>query len=89
MSDDREYLPSVDDLYLPFWAKGAIARVIRDNPPMYGFGRDLKKGETVIVKSVVWRGCKYELCIPAEYAFYEMIGCFEPVIAIDAPKEPK
>ena len=57
----------------------ARAKCIKDDPPMYGFGRPLKTGEIVDVQSVCWRG-KYEIAVSAECAFYELDGYFEVLI---------
>jgi hypothetical protein len=58
---------------------GARAEVIKDDPPMFGFGRALKVGDIVDVKSVCWRG-KYELSVAAECAFYELEGYFKVLL---------
>ena len=58
---------------------GARARVIKDSPPMHGFGKPLHVGDVVDVESVCWRG-KYELAVKAECAFYELEGYFEVLL---------
>lgn len=58
----------------------AEARCIRDDPPMYGFGRAIKAGEIVKVQSVCWRAGRYEIAVAEECAFYELEGYFEVVI---------
>lgn len=58
------------------YKKGARARCIKDDPPMYGFGRNLKSGDIVDVHNVCWRG-KYEIAVSKECAFYELEGYFE------------
>ena len=70
-------LPPVDPKYRPFWTEGTRALCVRDDPPMHGFGRALKKGDIVVVRCVCWRS-GYELSVPAECAFYRMEGYFEP-----------
>lgn len=64
-------------LYQP----GARAKCVKDDPPMHGFGRQLKIGDIVAVDSVCWRG-KYEIAVKAECAFYELEGYFE----VELPK---
>lgn len=76
MSDELE-LPQVDEKYLPFWTEGTKARCVKDNPPMHGFGRQLKVGDVVTVNGVCWSGLRYQLAVPAETAFYDMEGYFE------------
>ena len=61
---------------------GARAKCIKDDPPMYGFGRGLKSGDVVEVDAVCWRG-KYEISVKAECAFYELEDYFEVLL----PKE--
>jgi hypothetical protein len=58
----------------------AEARCIKDNPPMYGFGRMLKKGDIVKVDSVCWSGIKYQIGVREECAFYDLEGYFEVVL---------
>ena len=67
---------------------GARARCIKDDPPMYGFGRALKRGDVVDVQSVCWRGFKYELAVKAECAFYELDHYFEVLFPLTAGQEP-
>ena len=67
-------VPNWQDLY----ASGARARCMRDDPPMRGFGRSLKKGDVVNVHSVCWSGLDYEIAVKEEYAFYTLEGYFEP-----------
>ena len=72
-------LPAVNAKYLPFWTEGTVAVCVKDSPRMKGFGRQLKKGDEVVVKGVCWDPLGfYELSIPDECAFYEMEGFFEP-----------
>lgn len=59
-------------LYQP----NARAICIKDDPPMYGFGRQIKTGDTVDVDSVCWRG-KYQISVKAECAFYDLEDYFE------------
>jgi len=54
----------------------ARVKCIRDNPPMHGFGREIKAGEIISIDSVTWRG-KYEVGVKAECAFYQLEGYFE------------
>ena len=61
----------------------ARARCIKDSPPMYGFGRQLKAGDVVSVNSVCWRG-KYEVGVKEECAFYELDGYFEVLFPKDS-----
>ena len=61
------------------YEEGARARCIKDNPPMHGFGRSLKSGDVVDVKSLCWRG-KYEIAVSTECAFYELEGYFEVML---------
>lgn len=61
------------------YESGARAKCIKDNPPMHGFGRSLKAGDVVDVKSVCWRG-KYEISVEAECAFYELEGYFDVML---------
>jgi hypothetical protein len=75
-SSEVTELPPVDIRYQPLWTEGTRARCIRDDPPMRGFGRPLKVGDTVTVEGVTWSG-RYELSVPAECAFYAMEGYFE------------
>jgi len=63
------------------YEKGARAEVIKDDPPMCGFGRSLKVGDVVDVTSVTWRG-KYELGVREECAFYELEGYFKVLIPL-------
>lgn len=62
-------------LYLP----GAQAKCIKDNPPMKGFGRQLKKDEIVNVDGVCWEG-KYTLAVKEQCAFYDLEGYFEVLL---------
>lgn len=55
----------------------ALARCIKDNPPMNGFGKPIKAGDIVKVDSVCWSGWKYEIGVRDECAFYELEGYFE------------
>lgn len=82
MTNQQIELPPVDNLYLPFWRDATKARCIKDNPPMYGFGRQIKKGDVVETNGVTWRG-HYELSVPAECAFYVMEGYFIPEMEAD------
>ena len=61
----------------------ARARCIKDAPPMYGFGRQLKIGDVVNVHSVCWRG-KYEISVVEECAFYELENYFTVELPIGA-----
>ncbi len=54
------------------------AVVVKDNPPMHGFGKELKIGDIVIVKGTVSRGDKFQVSIPAQCAFYDY-EYFKPV----------
>mgnify|MGYP001610963208 CR=1 FL=1 len=54
----------------------AFARCIKDNPPMRGFGRQLKIGDVVKVSSVCYAN-RFEISVDAECAFYELEGYFE------------
>lgn len=79
MSDTELPPPKVENwrrLYDP----NAQARCIKDNPPMHGFGRQLKVGDVVNVKGICWRN-KYELSVPEECAFYELEGYFEVLLS--------
>lgn len=69
-------IPKIDN-WRSLYAPGARARCIKDDPPMYGFGRSLKAGEIVSVQSVCWRGGQYEIGVPEECAFYRLEGYFE------------
>jgi len=66
-------------MYLPLWTPNARARVVRDDPPMHGFGKRLHIGDVVTVTGVTWRG-KFEVAVFTECAFYEMVGYFEPMV---------
>ena len=68
-----------------FYAPDAKARCIKDNPPMDGFGRSLKAGEVVAINGVCFSGGRYTLAVPAECAFYQLEGYFEPVVADPKP----
>lgn len=61
------------------YEKNARAKCIKDAPPMYGFGRELKAGDIVNVAGVCWRG-KYEISVAEECAFYTLEGYFEPLL---------
>lgn len=77
---DAEQLPIPKVLgWQALYEPGAQAKCIKDNPPMYGFGRNLKVGDVVAVQSVCWRG-KYEIAVAAECAFYELEGYFEVLL---------
>lgn len=43
----------------------------RDNPQMYGFGRQLKKGDRVIIDGTVSVGATFFASVPAECAHYD------------------
>lgn len=58
----------------------AEARCIKDNPPMTGFGRQLKVGDIVKVNGVTWAGTKYQLAVKEECAFYDLEEYFEPLL---------
>ena len=58
------------------YAPNALARCVKDDPPMIGFGRRIKVGEIVKVGSVCYRD-KYEIGVDDECAFYELEGYFE------------
>lgn len=80
MTSGVEQLPIPKVLgWQALYEDGARARCIKDGPPMYGFGRRLKKGDIVNVQSVCWRG-KYELAVSEECAFYELEGYFEVLL---------
>lgn len=74
--DPNSELPTVEGKYLPFWQEKSRAKCVKDNPPMRGFGRQLKVGDEVVVDGVIWNG-QYELSVPAECAFYVMERFFE------------
>ena len=79
-----EQLPEPKTLgWQALYENGARAKCIKDNPPMYGFGRSLKSGDIVDVNRVCWRG-KYEISVAAECAFYELEGYFEPLFPRDS-----
>ena len=78
MSTEQLPIPKVLG-WQALYEAGARAKCIKDDPPMYGFGRSLKIGEVVDVKSVCWRG-KYEISVAAECAFYELEGYFEVML---------
>ena len=59
------------------YAANALARCVKDNPPMTGFGRALKSGDIVPVHSVCHDGWKYQISVEAECAFYDLEGYFE------------
>jgi len=43
----------------------------KDDPPMTGFGRALKKGDIVEIEGTVSRGLRFEVSVAAECAFYD------------------
>lgn len=49
------------------------ALVIRDDPFMIGFGKDLKKGDIVIIRGTVYQSGFAGFCVavPSETAFYD------------------
>ena len=55
---------------------GALARCIKDNPPMRGFGRQIKAGDIVKVDGVCFVNT-YEIAVAAECAFYQLEDYFE------------
>jgi len=74
--NDQVPAPSVlgwQALYEP----NALARCVKDNPPMVGFGRQLKTGDVVPVHGVCYTGTKYQISVEAECAFYDLEGFFE------------
>lgn len=78
-----EQLPVPNTLdWQALYEAGARAKCIKDDPPMYGFGRSLKIGDIVNVQGVCWRG-KYEISVAAECAFYELEGYFEVMFPTD------
>lgn len=72
-------IPPVNSKYLPFWNEKSRAVCIKDNPAMTGFGRPMKIGDEVVVEGVTYDG-RYRLAVPAECAFYEMIGYWEAML---------
>lgn len=44
---------------------------IKDDPPMTGFGRQLKVGDRVEINGTVSRGDGFEVAVPSECAFYD------------------
>lgn len=54
----------------------AKAICIKDNPPMRGFGKQLKVGDVVDVRSVCWDG-QYTIAVQKECATYHLDGYFE------------
>lgn len=81
MSEFKEVLPlpKVTDWHA-LYEPNAEARCIKDNPPMLGFGRQIKTGEIVKVDSVCWSGTKYQIGVHPECAFYDLEGYFEVVL---------
>ena len=55
----------------------ALARCIKDNPPMHGFGQPIKAGDIVKVDGVCWSGTHYQLSVREQCAFYDLEGYFE------------
>jgi hypothetical protein len=52
------------------------ATCIKDNPPMRGFGRQLKTGDVVVVDGTVFDD-RFRVAVPSECAFYAY-EYFEP-----------
>lgn len=64
-----------NDLLLIFFnntrGKPAKAVVVKDNPPMHGFGRRLKIGDEVEVSGIVCNEIgQFQVAVPSECAFY-------------------
>lgn len=71
--------PKLDNwqrLYQP----NAKAKCVKDDPPMKGFGRQIKAGEVLDVGSVCWENGKYTIGVSKECAFYDLEGYFEVVM---------
>ena len=43
---------------------------IKDNPPMHGFGKSLKKGDKIEIKGTVHNHLGFCVCVPSECAMY-------------------
>ena len=77
MSEMTSQLPVPNVLgWQALYREGARARCIKDDPPMYGFGRALKVGDVVDVHSVCWSGSFYQISVAAECSFYKLEGYF-------------
>jgi hypothetical protein len=55
----------------------AKVKCIRDNPPMKGFGRQLKIGDIVEIHGTICDGFGFQVTVPSECAFYDYTA-FEP-----------
>lgn len=51
---------------------------VKDNPPMRGFGKQLKKGNVVTINGTVNDGSGFQVSCPEECAFYDYTY-FQPV----------
>lgn len=79
-ADERVQLPTPQvENWQRLYEPGAKARCIKDNPPMHGFGRQLKTGDVVDVSSVCWQG-RFQVSVDAECAFYDLEGYFEVMV---------
>lgn len=79
MSIEQLPVPNVNGWQL-LYQPNATAKCIKDDPPMYGFGRPLKAGEIVNVDSVCWSGTRYQIGVSDQCAFYDLEGYFEPCL---------
>ena len=68
-------IPQVEN-WQELYKEGAKARCIKDDPPMEGFGKAMKVGDTVNVHSVCYKN-RYQLSVQEECAFYDLEGYFE------------